>query len=374
MIATEAEAEALIDDDDSEENNIEHVNKSTWMKYCSMLLTYPSKLKEGFKIFIKQEIALVGFSMASLYLTVLGFSGVTSSYFLTQGLRSDLIGVFQGVGAIFGVSGTILYPFLRKKVGTIRSGLFGISLQLLILLFCIASIIVPSNKISNEERGYYSPDCRNYINNDTSNVTDTVLMSSTMCTSETKHLSTSLPIHITMDTAATSSYPIPLPPSNCSPSPPSVKNNSHIHISLVLMLMGVIGCRIGLWTFDLAVQQLIQENVVQEERGVVSGVMSAMNSAMDMLHYVLVIVAPRPENFNILTVISFVMVAIGWLFYSIYVRKSRGHFFHIRDYSTKFLNKRKNVRLDISMTNEENEDEDNLPRSNEEEDNDVNNY
>ena len=97
------------------------------------------------------------------------------------------------------------------------------------------------------------------------------------------------------------------------------------------MLLGVICCRIGLWTFDLAVQQLVQENVKEEERGVVGGVMNAMNSVMDMMHYVLVIAAPRPEHFRILTVISVGMVTLGLILYNTYLRKVRGHIFHVKD-------------------------------------------
>ena len=98
------------------------------------------------------------------------------------------------------------------------------------------------------------------------------------------------------------------------------------------MLLGVICCRIGLWTFDLAVQQLVQEKVKEEERGVVGGVMNAMNSIMDMMHYVLVIAAPRPEHFRILTVISVGMVTLGLILYMVYLRKVRGHIFHVQDF------------------------------------------
>ena len=108
---------------------------------------------------MRQKIALIGFAMASLYLTVLGFSGVTSAYFLTQGLRNDIIGVCQGIGALFGITGTIIFPFVRRKVGTVRTGQFGITTQWLILLLCIVAIAVPSNRISSSASGYYSADC-----------------------------------------------------------------------------------------------------------------------------------------------------------------------------------------------------------------------
>lgn len=301
--------------------------------------------------------------MASIYLTVLGFSGVTSSYFLIQGLRNDLIGLFQGVGAIFGVLGTIAYPFLRKKFGTIRTGLFGISTQLLILSFCLAAIIVPSKRISSQATGYYSPDCGKFVKNvSTMSVNEsTVLMICPSVTvepiSQTYSIAPSQSNWIPSSTALISPTPTPSP-SKCSegnPTPTPALENMKVSISLILMLIGVVGCRIGLWTYDLAVQQLVQEKVVEEERGVVSGVMNAMNSIMDMLHYVLVIASPRPENFNILTAISFFMVALGWLLYCIYVRKSRGHFFHFKD-CLNHIKRRRQMRIEHGVINVETED------------------
>lgn len=338
-------------DDDSgttaNETDITH-QKDTCFRDCVKLLSFFSTFKNGWKIYIKQTIALVGFSMASLYLTVLGFSGVTSSYFLTQGLGNDLIGVFQGIGAIIGVVGTILYPFLRKKFGTIRTGLFGISTQLCILLFCIAAIVVPSDIVSSGGGGYYSPDCRSFENDtEVDNSTDLPLIN---CTSAMFSPSSITPTGTLAPLDHASTYVAMPSPSECE----NTNRTNHLH--LYLMVAGIVGCRVGLWIFDLAVQQLIQEKVVEEERGVVSGVMNAMISIMDMLHYVLVIAAPRPENFNILTGISFSMVALGWLLYCIYVRKSRGHFFHFKD-CADFLKRKYTKRQMVPLKKEEMEDD-----------------
>jgi iron-regulated transporter 1 len=302
--------------------------RNTFTKYCWKLFHIFSTFKDGWRIFIRQEIALVGFSLASIYLTVLGFSGVTSAYFLTQGVSNGLIGLFQGVGALFGVFGTFLYPVLRKRFGTVRTGLFGISTQLLLLTFCIAAVVIPSSKASSPTAGYYSPDCRNETEIDNVDISmDTVVCSPTISPSQTY----SFP----------SASIAPAPSDNCTSPSSLTAGGSGTNIGLILMLVGVVACRIGLWTFDLAVQQLIQEKVVEEERGVVSGVINAMIAIMDMMHYVMVIAAPRPEHFRALTVISFVMVFVGWLFYGVYVRKSRGHFFHFKDFSNFVLRKKK---------------------------------
>ena len=327
---------------------------------------------------MRQKIALIGFAMASLYLTVLGFSGVTSAYFLTQGLRNDIIGVCQGIGAVFGVTGTIIFPFIRRKFGTVRTGLFGITTQWLILLLCIVAIAVPSNRISSAASGYYSADCGPPAPPDNAAISMSSSISPTQCivasTSAVEsrpfsqksfmitpsfHSRMLMPSSILLvpspspsstssssnrqelkrfahdvTTMSSSLPPCPpeAPPTKTTPtSAPSTSSSSGISMALVFMLLGVICCRIGLWTFDLAVQQLVQENVKEEERGVVGGVMNAMNSIMDMMHYVLVIAAPRPEHFRILTVISVGMVTLGLILYMAYLRKVRGHIFHIKD-------------------------------------------
>ena len=55
-----------------------------------------------------------------------------------------------------------------------------------------------------------------------------------------------------------------------------------------------------------------------------------MNSNMDMMHYVLVIVAPRPQDFRYLIVVSYLMVVLGYVLYLVYVRRARGHIFHFQ--------------------------------------------
>lgn len=268
-------------EDNSEDNNNEEVKmkpslhqQTKCIKILTKLASPYQILFTGWKIFWRQEINLVGFALASLYLTVLGFSGVTSTYFLTQGLSSDLIGLGQGIGGIFGISGTLVYPFLQRRVGTVRTGLIGISMQVSMLLFCVVGAFTPGHPTTDTSKSYYSPTCYN------------------------------------------ESYDMSL----------DVEDNPKDNISLIFILVGVIGARFGLWMFDLSVSQLVQERVVEEERGVVSGVMNAMNCNMDMLHYVMVIIAPRPQDFRYLVLVSFASVSMGLIFYCFYVRRARGHF------------------------------------------------
>ncbi|XP_068406610.1 uncharacterized protein [Eschrichtius robustus] len=49
----------------------------------------------------------------------------------------------------------------------------------------------------------------------------------------------------------------------------------------------------GLWSFDLTVSQLLQENILETERGAVNGVQCSLNYLMDLIHFVLVMLAPQ---------------------------------------------------------------------------------
>ena len=82
---------------------------------------------------------------------------------------------------------------------------------------------------------------------------------------------------------------------------------------------------------DLTITQLFLEAVEEQERGIVFGVQNSLNQLMDMLKFVMVIVAPEPEVFGLLVLISFAFVLIGCSFYAKYSHSVRGHLFHAFD-------------------------------------------
>lgn len=79
---------------------------------------------------------------------------------------------------------------------------------------------------------------------------------------------------------------------------------------------------------DLTITQLFLENVKESERGIVNGVQTSLNQLMDMLKFIMVIIAPQPEVFGLLVIISFGFILLGWLFYAKYSHQARGHLFH----------------------------------------------
>ena len=344
------------EDDDVIGEKVVEVKGRTTPTCCSRLLALYISLRDGWGIYWRQEIALAGVAMATIYLTVLGFSGVTATYFLTQGLPNSFIGAAQGAGAVFGVTGTIAFPLIRRRVGTVRTGMFGISCQLAMLSLCVVGVFIPAERVSNEAEGYYSPHCTSNNDQLCDDFTTSVPLPSPSLTIAT--LTPSLltpspsptptgsgsgdgdlnrPIRAAdSDTGSDVTQLTPTPSPVCNSTAPTqgskVEWNLYRVLPIVLMLGGIILARFGLWIFDLAIQQRVQETVEEDKRGAVGGVMNAMNSVMDMMHYVLVIAAPRPEHFPVLTLISVAMVTLGALLYAIYLRRVRGHFFHCQKY------------------------------------------
>jgi hypothetical protein len=54
-----------------------------------------------------------------------------------------LIGIVTGVGAVFGILGSLTYPYLRKNLGKYSTGNIGFGLNVLFLLFCVGSVFGP---------------------------------------------------------------------------------------------------------------------------------------------------------------------------------------------------------------------------------------
>lgn len=113
-----------------------------------------------------------------------------------------------------------------------------------------------------------------------------------------------------------------------------MSNMSNVHemstkpipiVSVSLLFAGVIAARIGLWSFDLTVTQLLQENVIESERGIINGVQNSMNYLLDLLHFIMVILAPNPEAFGLLVLISVSFVAMGHLMYFRFAQKTLGN-------------------------------------------------
>ncbi|XP_023820442.1 solute carrier family 40 member 1-like isoform X1 [Oryzias latipes] len=267
-----------------------------------------STCKDGWMAYYHQPVFLAGMGLAFLYTTVLGFDCITTGYAYTQGISGSLLSLLMGVSAVAGLMGTIMFTRLRKTYGLINTGIISSCLHLGCLLFCVCSVFAPGSPVdlsllmpyftynSSAEPGGMASQSQKHTYPLTGGNNQPLLPDRSS-------------IHWTNNTVLFDNVPPGTAPES--------------YISIILLFLGVITARIGLWSFDLTVTQLLQETICESERGVVNGVQSSMNYLMDLLHFIMVISAPQPEHFGILVIISVLFITTGHTMYFMYAYKAK---------------------------------------------------
>lgn len=263
---------------------------SCWKSAFSFILIIP----KGWSLFMSQSVSLAGIGLSCLYMTVLGFDSITVSYAYNQCFSEFFVGLLMAASAVTGIISTFAFGPLSRRIGLIKTGQLSSIAQLLTLVPCAYSVfalgspffLLPSNRNSTA-----------YVVRNTS----TPLYTSEVTATTSPDYDDGLFLKCLHGVSPPSSY-----------------------LSLSLLMGGAILARIGLWSFDLSVTQLFQEEVQESERGVVGGVQSSMNNLMDLIHFILVIVLPAPSQFGLLILTSVVFVCLGHFFYAIFAKKVSG--------------------------------------------------
>ncbi|KAK3568718.1 hypothetical protein QTP86_013869 [Hemibagrus guttatus] len=265
---------------------------------CCYQMSEPLRtFRDGWVAYYNQSIFFAGMSLAFLYMTVLGFDCITTGYAYTQGLNGSILSMLMGASAVSGICGTVAFTWVRKKCGLIRTGFLAGMAQLSCLMLCVVSVFVPGSPFDLSVSPFQS--MISHLLGDNAPLPEAPTMASGIATNPHEMLNIS-----TMQAEEV----------------PYIES----YLSVSLLFAGVIAARVGLWSFDLTVTQLIQENVAEAERGVINGVQNSMNYLLDLLHFIMVILAPNPEAFGLLVIISVSFVAMGHVMYFWYAFKNLG--------------------------------------------------
>ncbi|XP_008120382.2 solute carrier family 40 member 1 [Anolis carolinensis] len=259
-----------------------------------------STFRDGWVSYYNQPVFLAGMALAFLYMTVLGFDCITTGYAYTQGLSGSTLSLLMGASAITGILGTVAFTWLRRKCGLVRTGIISGVAQLASLVLCVISVFMPGSPLDLTVSPFADISARLF---------------------ESSPLPTMAPEGDLLEIPFTTAMS---PLVNGSTSDPGLAPDSVPLISVSLLFAGVIAARVGLWSFDLTVTQLIQENVIESERGIINGVQNSMNYLLDLMHFIMVILAPNPEAFGLLVLISVSFVAMGHIMYFRYSHKVLG--------------------------------------------------
>ncbi|XP_052286243.1 solute carrier family 40 member 1-like isoform X2 [Dreissena polymorpha] len=331
-MVTESQSEPLNDKSTSKEvkksPELDVKRKTVCQKMFSGILI----LVRGWKIYMGYQVAFAGLGLASLYMTVLGFDNITIGYAYTQGINESIISIIKAVGAVSGILGTLLYPLFRKRIGLQRTGLLGFFLLVSFLCLCVGSIWAPGSPFDPLSSKPPSRVCNGTQDFQDSSLTNNntipkVVVSAINTASATSKMDlTTLGgpgyngsvISKNQTGSAITGHEVP-----CTEAAGWVR-----FTSVALLLAGITGARCGLWMADLTITQLFMESIRENERGIVNGVQTSLNTMMDMLKFVLVIAIPQPELFGFLILLSFSFICIGWMLFAKYSHSARGHLFH----------------------------------------------
>ncbi|KAM6464237.1 ferroportin isoform 1-T1 [Liasis olivaceus] len=268
---------------------------------CLSRMTEPfSTFRDGWVSYYNQSVFLAGLALAFLYMTVLGFDCITTGYAYTQGLSGSTLSLLMGASALAGILGTVAFTWLRNKCGLIRTGVISGVAQLSSLVLCVISVFTPGSPLDLTISPFIDISARLF---------------------ESSPLPTMAPDGDLLKMPFTTEMPALV---NATSSDPGLAPSPVSLISVILLFAGVIAARVGLWSFDLTVTQLLQENVIESERGIINGVQNSMNYLLDLLHFIMVILAPNPEAFGLLVLISVSFVAMGHIMYFRFAHKSLG--------------------------------------------------
>jgi iron-regulated transporter 1 len=84
------------------------------------------------------------------------------------------------------------------------------------------------------------------------------------------------------------------------------------------MLVGLCSSRFGLWAFDLALSQIMQETVAADQVGVINGTADSLMDFMFLCSFLLTTIFPDPAKFMWPVLVSFGSVATAALLFTRY--------------------------------------------------------
>lgn len=265
-----------------------------------------SNLYKGWYVYIKQGVlCLPGLALSTLFLTVLSFDTIMIAYAKNQQLSGLAISVLQGCGAFFGIFGTFAFPLLHNKMNLKLTavGMIGSMCQLTFLTFCVVSLWMPGSpfELYNDKTNK----CLSYSTEFFNTTTLTTPLADLTTPILTSNSTTVLLNNAAIATGKTFKDYIFL--TACKS-----------FVSILMLLSATALSRFGLWLFDLAVHQIIQEAVTEKERGIVGGVQRSINQIFQLIKFVIVIFLPNMSRYGYLVIFSYCSVFTGFTLFTIY--------------------------------------------------------
>ncbi|KAF5666201.1 ferroportin [Fusarium heterosporum] len=249
---------ALHDNGDAQQTR-----QSFWISSKKVL----QKTLDDLRLYFNHQAFAPSFSIALLFCTVLSFGGVMVTYLLSSGYSSSQIAAMRTVSVALEVLATWVGPWLMKKIGPVRAGLWSLSWQLGCLIVGVSIFRLYADNVLVSTLGL---------------VCGTIL-------SRIGLWGVDLSAQVIIQEV-------------------SPDDSMRKKLTYVIYLM---------------------QEVEAENRGAFSAVEASWQNLFEMCSYTSTIIFSSPSQFHKPTTISITAVFLAWALYSSFVKKRRGHLVHL---------------------------------------------
>jgi solute carrier family 40 (iron-regulated transporter), member 1 len=223
-------------------------------------------IHKGYLVYFKLGfLSIGGLSLAVLYMTILNFDSLTVDFSKGQNLGTSAINLLRAISGLTGIIGTIIFPILhnRCKLDLKITGLSGLVFQFICSLVCLISLWIPDSPfVLYSKRTYFA----------------------------------AIDYNITYSSTTMSNKFFP--------------SSTQNYTSVLMLLIGMGISRFGFWLFNLSINQIMQESIVEKYRGLIGGIQNALIRIFDIIKLVLIFYLNDLTQFGYLVILS---VCFGFL-------------------------------------------------------------
>lgn len=233
---------------------------------------------ESWSLWFRSPTFIPGLALALLFTNVFQLSYIAQGYITLHCISDYFMAVIWISSGLFGLLGTYFYKLLVGRIGLLFTSVVGGILHISFVFGTIGGLFTSGSHYAVYQQGFdYNKEACIEVETASQMLNRTDLISNAFI--------------LNYET-------------DCAP-PDSL-------LSIIILISCCALSRCGLWLFDLAVNQMFQEWVKPNQRGVVSGAQNGVQNLFDCLHFGIVFVWGDQCEFGHAMILTCILMVIGY--------------------------------------------------------------
>jgi len=263
----------------------------------SGLMKEITEWSESWSLWLRSPTFIPGLALALLFANVFQLSYIAQGYITLHCISDYFMAVIWITSGIFGLLGTYFYKILVGRIGLVFTSVVGGLLHISFVFGTIGGLFTPGSHYAVYQQGF------DYVKEECIEVQNASVM-----TNRSDLLTNEFILNYSTD---------------CAP-PDSL-------LSIIILISCCALSRCGLWLFDLAVNQMFQEWVKPNQRGVISGAQNGVQNLFDCLHFGIVFVWGDQCEFGHAMILTCILMVIGYS--NLFLAAGMGKFENVHIYN-----------------------------------------